>query len=115
MIYGLRNKLLWSKSTPELRSSSPLTNGDANSIASRSVSERPLFRQEVLEFQRYTRQWGRVVPLQPLPVRFTVWLIALTVAAAVAFLFLAQYARKESALGYLVPSAGSARVFAQQQ
>jgi len=56
-----------------------------------------------------------VVPLQPLPVRFTVWLIVLTVAAAVAFLFLAQYARKESALGYLVPSAGSARVFAQQQ
>ena len=52
--------------------------------------QRPLFRQEALEFQQHDRQWGRVVPLQPLPTRIMVWFIAAAAAAVVAFLALAQ-------------------------
>lgn len=76
---------------------------------------RPLFRQEAIEFQRHSSgQWGRVVPLQPLPVRLMVWFITAAVAAIVAFLFLAQYARKETVIGYLAPTAGTARIFPPQ-
>lgn len=81
-------------------------------------AERPLapretlFRQEVVAFQQASRQWGRVVPLQPLSTRIMVWFVTLTAAAVITFLFFAQYARKESALGYLAPMSGSARVYA---
>ena len=74
-----------------------------------------LFRQEVVEFQQQNRQWGRVVPLQPLPTRLMVWFVTAAAAAVIAFLFLAQYARKETVTGYLAPAAGTARVFAPQQ
>jgi membrane fusion protein len=74
----------------------------------------PLFRQEVLDFQRYNRQWGRVVPLQPRSTRFMVWCIVAASACVIAFLFFAHYARKEVALGYLTPASGTARVFASQ-
>ncbi len=78
-------------------------------------AQRQLFRQEVVEFHQQGRQWGRVVPLQPLPTRVMVWLIATATAAIIAFLFLAQYARKETVTGYLAPASGTARVFAAQQ
>src|SRR5215217_3089201 len=71
-----------------------------------------LFRQEAVEFQRHAQQWGRVVPLQPLPTRIMVWFVTAATAAVIAFLFLAQYARKETVAGYLAPVAGTARVFA---
>jgi membrane fusion protein len=77
-------------------------------------SRRPLFRQEVIEFQQHNRQWGRVVPLQPLSTRLMVWSVISAAAAIIAFLFVAQYARKEIAVGYLAPAAGTARVFAPQ-
>lgn len=76
--------------------------------------QRPLFRQEVIEFQQHNRQWGRVVPLQPLSTRLMVWCVAAAAAGVIAFLFFAQYARKETAAGYLIPASGTARVFAQQ-
>ncbi|HET6609677.1 MAG TPA: HlyD family efflux transporter periplasmic adaptor subunit [Rhodopila sp.] len=75
---------------------------------------RPLFRQEVVAFQQSNRQWGRVVPLQPLPTRAAVWFTMLVAAAIVAFLCFAHYARKQVAAGYLTPAGGSARVFAAQ-
>jgi membrane fusion protein len=78
-------------------------------------SKPPLFRQEVVEFQQQHRQWGRVVPMQPMPVRLMVWFISGAALAVVAFLFIAQYARKETVTGYLVPMTGSARIFAPQQ
>lgn len=78
-------------------------------------STRPLFRQEVVEFQQHNRQWGRVVPLQSLQMRLMVWFIAAAAAAVIAFLFLAQYARKETVTGYLAPASGTAKVFAPQQ
>jgi membrane fusion protein len=76
--------------------------------------QRPLFRQEVLEFQQHNRQWGRVVPLQPLSTRLMVWCSAAAALGVIAFLFFAQYARKETAAGYLAPASGTARVFAPQ-
>jgi membrane fusion protein len=75
---------------------------------------RPLFRQEVIAFQQHDRQWGRVVPMQPMRIRLTVWFIIAAVAAVIAFLFMAQYARKETVSGYLMPTAGTARVFPTQ-
>jgi len=77
-------------------------------------STRPLFRQEAVEFQQQSHLWGRVVPIQSLSVRLTVWSITASAAAIVVFLFVAQYARKETVTGYLTPAAGTARVFAPQ-
>jgi membrane fusion protein len=53
--------------------------------------------------------------MQPLRVRLTVWFIIGSAAAVIAFLFLAHYARKETVVGYLMPAAGTARVFPPQQ
>ena len=79
-----------------------------------SPPKRQLFRQEVMEFQQHNRRWGRVVPLQPLSTRIMVWSMAIAAAGVIAFLFFAQYARKETAAGYLAPVSGTARVFAPQ-
>lgn len=76
--------------------------------------QRPLFRQEALEFQQHARQWGHVVPLQSWSARLTVWFITAAVASIIGFLFAANYARKETVSGYLMPAAGSARVFPPQ-
>ncbi len=75
---------------------------------------RPLFRQEVIEFQQQDRQWGQVVLLQTLPTRLMVWFVTGVAAGIIAFLFFAQYARKETVTGYLTPAAGTARIFAPQ-
>ena len=75
-------------------------------------SRRPLFRQEVIDFQQHNRQWGRVVPLQPMSIRLMVWSVVAATAVVIAFLFFAQYARKETVAGYLTPSSGTAKVFA---
>lgn len=78
------------------------------------LQKTPLFRQEVIEFQQRGRHWGRVVPVQPWPMRLTVWFITISVAIVIAGLFFAEYARKETVVGYLTPSAGTARIFAPQ-
>ena len=79
----------------------------------RSVS--PVFRREALEFQQYQRQWGEVVLLQPVSSKLLAWSLAVAVALIVAFLCIAQYARKDTAVGYLTPTAGTAKVFAPRQ
>src|SRR5271165_2939611 len=103
------------------RSSSPAATAPSEEAALRPTgaganvpARRPLFRQEVLEFQQNNRQWGRVVPLQPLSTRLMVWSVIAAASAIIAFLFVAQYARKETAPGYLAPASGTARVFAPQ-
>src|SRR5262245_19939948 len=78
-------------------------------------SQSLLFRHEAIEFQRHNRQWGHVALLQPLSSKIITWFIATAVALAVIFLFLAQYARKETVTGYLTPTAGTAKIFASQQ
>ena len=80
------------------------------------TSQPLLFRQEAIDFQRQHRQWwGQIAPLQPISTKITTWFIAATVALAVAFLLLAQYARKETVIGYLTPNAGTAKIFAFHQ
>jgi membrane fusion protein len=74
----------------------------------------PLFRQEAVEFQQQHRQWGEVALLQPLSMKLAVWFIAASVVLIAIFLFLAPYARKETAPGYLTPTAGTARIYASQ-
>jgi membrane fusion protein len=78
------------------------------------IATRPLFRQEVIEFQRAQRDWGRVVPLQPMVTRMSVWLVVLGMAATVGVSFVAQYSRKAAATGYLRAATGSARIYAPQ-
>lgn len=109
------------KTTPRQMSvapASPTTIEDTSSRARTTTASvpqrRPLFRQEVIEFQQHNRQWGRVVPLQPLSTRLMVWSVFLTAASVIVFLVFAQYARKEVALGYLAPVSGTVRVFAPQ-
>jgi membrane fusion protein len=73
-----------------------------------------LFRQEAVDFQRRTREWGQVALLQPLSTKVTTWLIAMIVALAISFLFLGQYSRKETVVGYLTPTSGTSKIFAPQ-
>jgi membrane fusion protein len=74
------------------------------------VTERaPLFRPEAIAFQRL-RQSGEVVMLQPVGGRILFWSLVAVSLLVFAFLVLANYARKETVVGYLVPAAGIARV-----
>lgn len=79
------------------------------------IQRQSLFRQEVIEFQRQHRQWGEVVLLQSLSTKVIVWFIVAMIAVAIILLSLAEYARKETVVGYLTPSAGSVNVFAPRQ
>jgi membrane fusion protein len=74
-----------------------------------------LFRQEAIDFQQQNRQWGQVALLQPVSTKVMSWFIAAVVSLVVVFLFLGQYARKETVTGYLTPAAGTAKIFASRQ
>lgn len=73
----------------------------------------PLFRAEALAAQNELR-WGR--PVAIMPVSWTVLLVFLVVivAAAAAFLSVAELSRKETVRGLLRAAGGEARVVAQQ-
>lgn len=76
------------------------------------MNHRPaLFRSEAVAFQRL-QQSGEVVLIQPVPARLLFWALTASFALIVVFLVLAQYARKETVVGYLAPAAGVAKVFA---
>jgi membrane fusion protein len=75
------------------------------------VSETPLFRQEAIDFERQHRQGGQVALLQPLSTKIISWLVTASVAIIVIFLFLGQYARKETVIGFLTPTSGIAKIF----
>lgn len=77
--------------------------------------ELSLFRPEAIAFQQHGRQWGHVALLQPVSTKIVTWFIAAAIAGFIAFLFFGQYARKETVIGYLTPTAGTAKVFAPQQ
>ena len=79
------------------------------------ASQLLLFRQEAIDYQRHSSQWGSPALLQPLSTKIVTWLILVAVAFAVTFLFLGQFARKETVRGYLTPAAGTAKIFASQQ
>ncbi|OLB71938.1 MAG: multidrug transporter [Alphaproteobacteria bacterium 13_2_20CM_2_64_7] len=79
------------------------------------MSKRALFRQEALDFQLQHKQWGHVALLQPPSTKLLTWLIAAAIALILLFVWFAQYARKETVAGYLVPSAGTAKIFVPQK
>src|SRR3954454_3258436 len=107
---ALRHKLASSVEAASSEAASVDRQGSHMALPARNT----LFRREVLEFQQHNRQWGRVVPLQPLSTQLMVWSVSAIAAGAIAFLFVAQYARKETAPGYLAPISGTARVFVPQ-
>lgn len=80
------------------------------------MSSRPqLFRQEAIDFQRHHRQWGDVASLQPISTKIVTWLLVSSALTIMVFLCIGQYSRKETAVGYLTPTAGTAKVFAPQR
>jgi membrane fusion protein len=94
----------------------------STSVRSPSIHAQPemraryaLFRQEAIEFQRHHRQWGEVALLQPPSTKIMAWFIVAAVGLVVAFLFVGQYARKETVVGYLTPLSGTSKVFVPQQ
>ncbi len=68
-----------------------------------------LFRSEALAHQRQ-RLFGDVHLAIPLPVRLLVIWLAVIAAAAVAFLALSEYARKETVSGFLRPDHGLIKI-----
>jgi membrane fusion protein len=76
---------------------------------------KPLFRREAIEFQQTQRQWGEVVLLQPISTRLLTWFLVTSVAAIIVLLAFVEYAQKDTAVGYLSPSAGTAQVSAPLQ
>jgi membrane fusion protein len=80
-----------------------------------AVSQRSLFRREAIDFQNQYRNWGQVVLLQPVSTKILTWFLAAFIALVVIFLSVAQYARKETVIGYLTPSSGTAKIFVAQQ
>jgi len=78
-------------------------------------ARRALFRQEAADFQQHQRRWGEVAALQPLSTKVLVWFLVAAVGVVVAFLCLGQYARKETAVGFLTPTKGTAKIFAPQR
>jgi membrane fusion protein len=79
------------------------------------VAQRPsLFRQEALDFHRHNSEWGKVAQLQPPAIKVTAWFITVAVTLIISLLFLGQYSRKETVIGYLTPTSGTSKVFVPQ-
>jgi membrane fusion protein len=70
-----------------------------------------LFRSEAVAFQQQLRRSGEVLLLQPVAAKLLFWSLTAIFALMVAYLALAQYARKETVPGYLAPTAGVAKIF----
>jgi membrane fusion protein len=68
-----------------------------------------LFRQEAIDHQRF-RIWGEVAVALPNSYALVTGFIALSVLAATLFIASHNYARKEHAAGFLVPTAGISRI-----
>ena len=79
------------------------------------MAQRPsLFRQEAVDFQRHNGEWGQVGLLQPLSIKVMTWFITVAITFIISFLFLGQYSRKETVMGYLTPTSGTSKVFVPQ-
>jgi membrane fusion protein len=79
------------------------------------MNSRQLFRQEAIEFQRGQRQFGDIALLQPVSTKLLVWLLTGVVTIAIVFLCLAQFSRKQTVPGFLVPAAGTLKVFPNRE
>src|SRR3954471_20320316 len=80
------------------------------------MATRPaLFRQEAIDFLHQRHSWGEAVSLQPLSSTILSWSLAGVLVLLFCFLSVAQYARKETVIGYLTPTLGTAKIFVPQQ
>jgi membrane fusion protein len=70
-----------------------------------------LFRREAIEFQRGQREFGDIALLQPVSTKLLVWLLTGVVTVAIVFLCFAQFSRKQTVSGFLIPAAGTLKVF----
>jgi membrane fusion protein len=80
-----------------------------------SSSLTSLFRHEVVDFQEIERQFGRAILLQPISLKVITWFLASFVALMLVLSFMGQYSRKATVSGYLIPSAGTAKILAVQR
>ncbi|MAB62358.1 MAG: HlyD family efflux transporter periplasmic adaptor subunit [Pseudoalteromonas sp.] len=72
-----------------------------------------LFRKEAIA-QQSERLTGVITLAQPLSIKLTVATLSSVAAAAIVFLFTAEYSRKETVRGFLMPSKGVIQSFANQ-
>jgi len=70
-----------------------------------------LFRQEAIDFQRGQGDFGEITLLQPVSTKPLAWLLTAVVAAAIIFLCFTQFSRKQTVAGFLIPAAGTMKVF----
>jgi membrane fusion protein len=74
-----------------------------------------LFRPEAIDFQRGQGEFGEITLLQPVSTKLLAWLLTVVVAVAIVFLCFAQFSRKQTVQGYLIPAAGTMKVFPTRQ
>ena len=79
------------------------------------MSSRQLFRQEAIEFQRGQREFGEIALLQPVSTKLLAWLLTGIVTVAIVFLCFAQFSRKQTVSGFLIPAAGTLKVFPNRE
>jgi len=72
-----------------------------------------LFRKEAVSHQS-ERLTGAISLAQPLPIQLTVLILVSVALAIIAFLFNAEYSRKETIRGFLMPNKGVIKSFANQ-
>ncbi|WP_019027244.1 HlyD family efflux transporter periplasmic adaptor subunit [Colwellia piezophila] len=72
-----------------------------------------LFRKEAVSHQS-ERLTGAITLAQPISIKLTVLLIVSVAVAIVVFLFSAEYSRKETVRGFLMPNKGVIKSFAKQ-
>lgn len=72
-----------------------------------------LFRKEAVAHQT-ERLTGVITLAQPLSIKLTVLILMLIAMAIVAFIFSAEYSRKETVRGFLMPNKGMVKSFANQ-
>lgn len=77
--------------------------------------QRQLFRHEAVDFQRQDRIRGQVAALQPLSMKVTTWFLTSLLIVVILFLLVAEYSRKETAVGYLTPTTGTSKIFVPQR
>ncbi len=72
-----------------------------------------LFRKEAVSHQS-ERLTGAITLVQPLSIKLTVLILVSVAIAIVTFLFTAEYSRKETVRGFLMPSKGVIQSLATQ-
>ncbi len=72
-----------------------------------------LFRKEAVSHQS-ERLTGAITLAQPLSIKLTVLILISVAVSIIAFLFNAEYSRKETVRGFLMPNKGVIKSFANQ-